>query len=201
MGISEIRAAKSALRKKYKQIRSDFTALNKEHLDYEITHNVLGSMSYKYCKTLLLFSAKGSEPDTNFIAKQALSDGKRVFFPKTFDDGIMTFYRINDMSELQKDERFGIKEPPLTAEEYVPKGSAELCIVPGLCFDKNGHRLGYGKGYYDRFLAKFKGVSCGLTYSGCITDEPLPFEKRYDKSVDLIFSEKGVEIIGGKKKV
>ncbi len=201
MGISEIRAAKSALRKKYKQIRTDFVTLGKAELDKAITNTVLDSMSYKYSKTVLLFSSIGSEPDTEAIAVKALADGKRVFFPKTYNDGIMKFYRIKDMSELKKDERFGINEPSENAEEYVPEGTAELCLVPGLCFDKNGHRIGYGKGYYDRFLAKFKGVSAGLTYSGCITDEPLAFEKRYDKSVDLIFSEKGVEIIAGKKKV
>lgn len=201
MGTVEIRAAKTALRKKYKKIRADITSSEKSGLDSAITDIVLGSMSYKYAKTILLFSSVGSEPDTDHIAVKALADGKRVFYPKTYEGGIMKFYRINDLSDLQKDTRFGIKEPSETAEEYIPEGTAELCIVPGLCFDKNGHRIGYGKGYYDRFLAKFKGISAGLTYFGCIAEEPLAFEKRYDKSVDLIFTEKGVEIIGGKKKV
>ena len=201
MTTAEIRAKKSALRKKYKQIRSNIVASGKAELDEAIIKTVLGSMSYKYCKTVLLFSSIGSEPETEAIATYALADGKRVFFPRTYDGGIMKFYRINDISELQKNARFGINEPSEEAEEYAPDSTAELCIVPGLCFDKNGHRIGYGKGYYDRFLSKFKGVSAGLTYSVCISDEALAFEKRYDKSVDLIFSEKGVEIVAGKKKV
>ena len=87
------------------------------------------------------------------------------------------------------------------AEEYEAQGTAELCLVPGLCFDKRGYRIGYGKGYYDRFLAKFKGIAAGFVYSGCISEDPIIFEKRYDKYVDIIFSEKGVDIIAGKKKV
>ena len=201
MTIGEIRAKKNALRKKYKKIRAEIVAENKAGLDLAMTKTVLSSMSYKYCKTLLLFSSFGDEPDTSEIAKKALADGKRVFYPKSYDGGIIKFYKVNSMDELSESGMFGIKEPSEKAEEYETQGTAELCLVPGLCFDKNGFRIGYGKGYYDRFLAKFKGIAAGFVYNGCVSEEPIVFEKRYDKSVDIIFSEKGVDIIAGKKKI
>ena len=201
MTIGEIRAKKNALRKKYKKIRAEIVSENKAGLDLTMTKTVLSSMSYKYCKTLLLFSSFGDEPDTSEIAKKALADGKRVFYPKSYDGGIIKFYKVNSMDELSESGMFGIKEPSEKTEEYEAQGTAELCLVPGLCFDKNGFRIGYGKGYYDRFLAKFKGIAAGFVYNGCVSEEPIVFEKRYDKSVDIIFSEKGVDIIAGKKKI
>jgi 5-formyltetrahydrofolate cyclo-ligase len=74
MTIGEIRAKKNALRKKYKKIRVEITSENKSGLDLAMTQTVLSSMSYKYCKTLLLFSSFGDEPDTTEIAKKALAE-------------------------------------------------------------------------------------------------------------------------------
>ena len=201
MTITEIRAAKSALRKKYKKIRNEAVSVGKNELDRALTQNILTSMSYKYCKTILVFASYGDEPDTWKIAEKALSDGKRVFFPRCYNGGIMKFFKVNSLEELSSDSMFGIHEPSESAEEYVPEGTAELCLVPGLCFDGKGYRIGYGKGFYDRFLAHFEGIAAGVTYSACISSENLVFEKRYDKSVDIIFSEKGVDIIAGKKKI
>ena len=201
MTIGEIRAKKNALRKKYKKIRAEIVSENKNELDSAMTQAVLSSMSYKFCKTVLLFCSFGDEPDTSEIAKKALDDGKRVFYPKSYEGGIIKFFRVNSMEDLSEKGMFGIKEPSEEAEEYEAQGTAELCLVPGLCFDKNGYRIGYGKGYYDRFLAKFKGIAAGFVYSGCISEESIVFEKRYDKQVDMIFTEKGVDIVGGKKTV
>lgn len=199
MTIGEIRAKKNALRKKYKKIRAEIVTNDKTALNAAMTDVVLSSMSYKYCKTVLLFSSYGDEPDTSAIAIKAIEDGKRVFFPKSYDGGIIRFYRVRTLDELCENGLFGIKEPSENAEEYVPEGTAELCLVPGLCFDNNGYRIGYGKGYYDRFLAKFGGIAAGFAYSACISDEPIVFEKRYDKHVDVVFTEKGVDIIGKEK--
>ncbi len=195
MTTQEIRNKKNALRKQYKKIRADIS--DKDVKSCQIAENLLASMSYKYAKTVLIYSAKTDEPDTVQIAEAALRDGKRVYFPKSYSDGIMKFFRVSLLSELT-DGMFGIKEPDEKAEEYTPCGTAELCIVPGVCFDRNGYRIGYGKGYYDRFLSKFKGISAGLAFSECISNEPVPFEKRHDKQLNLIISEKGLELIGCK---
>lgn len=200
MTSAEIRAQKSSLRKQYKKIRSEISAEERSELDKKMTETVLKSQSYRYSKSILLYSAIGSEPCTASIAECALADGKAVYFPKSYDGGIMRFFRVHSLSEL-KEGMYSIKEPPEAAEEYTPNGTAELCIVPGVCFDTNGYRIGYGKGYYDRFLSKFKGIAAGFAYSKLIYSGEIAHEKRYDKAVDLIFTEKGVEIIGGAKKI
>ena len=193
MTTQEIRIKKTALRKQYKNIRAIIE--NREEKDRLITSNLLSSMSYKYCKKILLYSSFGSEPDTWDIAKKALDDGKELYFPKSYDGGIMKFFKVKSFEDLYEG-KFGIKEPSDKNEEYIPGNStSELCIVPALCFDKDGYRIGYGKGYYDRFLSKFKGISAGIAYSDCISETPVVYEKRHDKKVDIIISEKGLELI------
>lgn len=192
MTTQEIRTKKAALRKQYKYIRA--AVENREEKDGLITSNVLASMSYKYCKKILLYSSFGTEPDTWNIAKKALDDGKEVYFPKSYEGGIMKFFKIESLEDLQEG-KFGIKEPSDKNQEYIPGKSDELCIVPALCFDKDGYRIGYGKGYYDRFLSKFRGISAGIAFSDCISQTPVAYEKRHDKKVDIIISEKGLELI------
>lgn len=200
MTTAEIRAKKNALRKKFKKLRSDIPEERRNELSDAMVNAVLSSQSYRFSKAILLYSAIGSEPSTEKIALSAIADGKAVYFPKSYDGGIMKFFRVCDLCELSGG-LYGIKEPSESAEEYVPNGTAELCIVPGVCFDKSGYRIGYGRGYYDRFLAKFKGISAGFVYSELISDEKLVFEKRYDRAVDLIFTEKGVEFVADTKKI
>lgn len=195
MTTQEIRNKKREFRKQYRDIRNGIGLGERIAKNHCLHSNILSSMSYRYSKALLLFYSVKDEPDTIPIAEAALADGKKVYFPKCYDGGILKFYRVNNLNELTE-TRYGIPEPTEDAEEYVPCGSAELCIVPGLCFDRDGYRLGYGKGYYDRFLSKFKGISMGIAFTECITDEKLPYEKRYDKPVNLIVTEKEVMCIG-----
>ena len=86
-------------------------------------------------------------------------------------------------------EPYGIPEPPEHLPEITDFNGA-FCVVPALAFSKNGQRLGYGGGYYDRFLSDFDGVSAGLCYSDFFINK-LPAEK-HDIALDIIVSEKGV---------
>lgn len=195
MTTQEIRKSKAIIREKYKNIRKDCD--NNSEKSLAITKKILSSMSYRYCKDILLYCSKSDEVDTSFIFEKALSDGKNVYFPKTFENGIMRFYKVSSQKELIK-AKFGLLEPDGLSPEYSNSHSIALCIVPGVCFDTCGNRVGYGKGYYDRFLSSFNGISAGITYSDCVLTEKIPVEKRYDKPVDIIFSESEVIIVGGK---
>ena len=198
MTTQDIRIAKNALRKKYKQIRDDIQ--NKAEKEKAIFENLISSMSYKYCKKILTYSSLGSEVDTFCIIQKALDDGKDVYLPKSYSDGIMKFFKVTALDDLING-KFGIKEPDGTSEEYTPEGSDELILVPALCFDKSGYRIGYGKGYYDRFLSKFKGISAGLAFGECVCCESIVFEKRHDRRVDMIICDEGLKLIGDKKEV
>ncbi len=195
MTTQEIREYKASLRAKFKQVRNSCD--NRPQKSASITEKLLSSMSYKYCNDILLYFSKGDEVDTSAIFEKAISDGKNVYFPKTYANGIMKFFKISSLSELIP-AKFGLNEPDGTTSEYDGSCSTGLCIVPGLCFDRFGFRIGYGKGYYDRFLSSFKGIAAGLAYSDCITNEKITIEKRYDKPVDIIFSESEVILIGSK---
>ena len=103
----------------------------------------------------------------------------------------MEYYRADSEEDLIED-KFNIKAPIESAEVYTPQPS-DICIVPAMTYDRKGFRLGYGKGFYDRFLPKFMGVKIGFCYSSFMRNQ-LP-RGRYDISVDSIITEKGVILL------
>ena len=99
-------------------------------------------------------------------------------------------YAITSGDDLEKGF-FGIEEPITGKCRQIKAPHEGICIVPGLAFDENGIRMGYGKGYYDRFLASFRGIRIGLCYECCIYSGTLPHDE-YDAQMDLVISEKMV---------
>ena len=118
-----------------------------------VTQRLIRSSAYRQADTLLTFISVQNEPDTGALIKRALSDGKTVGIPKCLDDKEMAFYRIGSACETAPG-RFNIPEPADTrAERLIQKTDRTLVILPGLAFDRSGNRLGYGAGYYDRYLS------------------------------------------------
>ena len=85
---------------------------------------------------------------------------------------------------------YNIPEPPADAPLCVPDAHT-LCILPGLSFDLEGNRLGYGKGYYDRYMVRFTGVSAGICYSNEL--KPFLYHGRYDRHVDVVVTDKRIK--------
>ena len=107
------------------------------------------SDAYKAAKTIYGYLPYNQEVRTVPMLEQALKDGKRVAVPKVYGDD-MKFIYITDFSQVEKGYA-GIPEP--IADEPVADDPTALVLMPGLAFDKDGHRIGYGGGFYDRFLA------------------------------------------------
>ena len=107
-------------------------------------------------------SAKDSEVDTHAIIADLLANGIRVACPKPVEGARMEWREIRSVGDLAPG-KYGIPEPGASCKLAVPD-VATVALVPGLLFDGNGHRLGYGGGYFDRFLAHFPGISIGLAY-------------------------------------
>ena len=108
----------------------------------------------------------------------------------------MKFFKVCDLDELSSG-MYGIPEPDENAIEFSPDNKTNnLCLVPGILFDSYGYRIGYGKGYYDRFLNKFKGISMGICFNECLSETPLPFEKRYEKPLDMLVTSEEVLLFG-----
>ena len=141
--------------------------------------------AFRQANTVLCYLSAGSEVETRGILEACFRLGKRVALPRCYEDSRMEFLPVTAVSQASELSRFGIAEPP--HGEPVDPSQADLCLVPALAFDKNGFRLGYGMGYYDRYLKRFSGVAVGLCYDDCLR-ETLPTNQN-DRPVQLIVTE------------
>lgn len=193
---SDIRKVKSDLRNGFKDKRTGMTEEVKIAMDSEIQSRFLTLRQYMYCKTVFTYVSKDIEVDTIALIRAAWANGKRVAVPRCVTDTReMDFYYITSIDDLEEGA-FGVLEPITDKCEKVTDFSSGLCIVPGLSFDAEGYRLGYGKGYYDRFLSKFHGDTVGLCYSNCIKWK-LP-HGYYDRPVDMIVTDRYIRRTGKK---
>lgn len=186
--MAEIRTVKKELREKYMAERKNMPNELRDTYDAKIHDRICASITYRHSTEILLYASMDSEIDTWRLFETALKAGKKVAFPKTFEDNTMKYYYCSSKEDLELCEN-GIYEPKSGLEEYVPSQQS-ICIVPAVVFDKEGYRIGYGKGFYDRFLSSFTGVKVGLVYSNMIL--PKVPRGRFDKHVDIIISERGV---------
>lgn len=170
---------------------------NKVEKDSLIAQNLLSLDEIKKADTVLCYISLDDEICTDEIVSALLASGKRVGAPYCLDNkGNMDFYYITDFDDL-KIQSFGVREPVIEKCKKVASFDNTIIILPGLCFDKNGNRLGYGKGYYDRFLQFHSLISVGLCYNSLIVKN-VPTDI-FDKKVDLIVSENGVVNVNGGK--
>lgn len=176
---------KSLLRKQCKAKRK--TLKNKTELDEKICLNFLQSELYKNANRLLIYCALPDEINTDLIIKTAFMQGKTVAVPYCYDtNGGMSFHIITSFDNLHIGS-FGVREPNINKCSELDDFSNSVIVLPGLCFDKNNYRLGYGKGYYDRFLEKHSLISVGLCYNSFIV-EKVPTDI-HDKRADFVITE------------
>ena len=137
--------SKEVLRKKYISIRNNIQ--NKEEKAKIITRKVIADEMYKEAKIVALYKSLASEVSTEELIRQALLDGKIVALPRIYFDDLR-FYKISLDDSFNK-SNFGVEEPEEKEENFINKDQIDLVIVPGVCFDKNKNRMGFGKGFYD----------------------------------------------------
>ena len=168
-----------------------FEKNNKQAIDLELQSRLLISEEYRRAKTLLIYAARDNEIATGGIIHAALANHKTVALPVCHKDGVMTFHRITVLADLEEG-RFGILEPVEGCPEVIPDRDT-LCICPALCCDMRGYRLGWGGGYYDRYLAKYNCLKVALCYSDSLIPEYEASD--YDIRMDLICTEKYIRRI------
>lgn len=177
---------KAELRQKFGAIRAAIPRWERERRSTSIQARLLGYDRYLTGGAVFTYIAKGDEVGTLELITAAWAEGRRVAAPRCLDaNGRMAFYWIQSWGDVQPG-RFGVLEPV----ETCPPAQAEendLCVVPALSFDASGYRLGYGKGYYDRFLSGFPGVSVGFCFEACMTWR-LPRDS-YDRPVDAVITD------------
>ena len=178
---------KSTLRKKYKAIRESLSEKAPEY-SLEICKKCASLKEFQKAQTVLLYFSKGSEADLSILFEISRKSGKRVAYPRCLDRERMEFFEISSLSELEKGY-YGIMEPKADAQKCSFENA--VCFVPALSFDHDGYRLGYGGGYYDRFLSDFSGTTVGIAFEACLA-ERLPREE-FDKKTDYIITESRVK--------
>ncbi len=142
---------------------------------------------WKDAKSIGITLSINREVETREVIKEAWKLKKIVAVPKTDPESHkLTFYRLESFEQLEKGH-FGIMEPKSDALEIVDHDEIDLMFVPGLVFDRDGYRIGYGGGYYDRYLAQYKNRTLSLAFS-CQVVEKIP-RFNYDKPVDCIITE------------
>ena len=164
-----INAKKKEIREKYLAIRKNI--INREEKTKEILDRLLNDSTYQKANTIALFKSFNFEVDTNSIIDISLSNNKVVALPRIEQDEIV-FYKINSKSILVKN-KYKIEEPISKKDNYIEKENIDLVIVPGLCFDRSGNRLGYGKGFYDRFLSGTSIRTIAICFDEQLLDEGL----------------------------
>ena len=177
---------KNELRADLKQKRDSIDAEHKKQLDRAIVEQIAASREFRKAKKVLLYAPHGSEINLLPLVRLARKLGKTVAFPRCDTETCTIQFYVLEPNQRLVRGAYGIAEPAPDAP-LCELDAQTLCILPGLSFDTNGHRIGYGKGYYDRFLKEFSGMTAGAVYEQLLSDE-IPTEA-HDLPVQTVFTE------------
>jgi len=168
--MNEIIAQKQELREKYKLIRNNI--IDKANKSKIITNKVIEDINFKNANVIALFKSFSSEVDTTELIELSIENRKIVLLPKVVKNELK-FYKIASLNDTLIKNKFGVEEPVGNEINYREKQEIDLVIVPGLCFDKENNRLGYGKGYYDKFLKNTNAKSIAICFKEQILKDSL----------------------------
>ena len=174
---------KQGMRIKIKQIK-----LSSEYIIYSdeiIFNKLINSEVFKSSRILFIYVSRNTEVDTIKIIKKAFELGKTVCVPKCFDNAQMKAYKIKSFDDLESG-RFNILEPKSYCEE-IDKNSIDLAILPCVTCDVDNNRLGYGKGFYDRFLFGTNMKKVCLCRKQ-VLQEKIPVDKN-DVKIDVVLTD------------
>ncbi|MBQ3078227.1 MAG: 5-formyltetrahydrofolate cyclo-ligase [Clostridia bacterium] len=160
-----------------------------EALQQALRQQLLQSDLWQQAEIVLLTASTPEEPDTIPLCRAALDAGKQLYLPRCEKGGKMEFFALTALEALAEGA-FGIREPPPTRPLTAEEAAKALCLVPAIACDRYGHRLGYGGGYYDRWLACHSPLQLCLLPSAMV-EEQLPHEP-HDIPIPLLLTEQGL---------
>lgn len=182
---------KQAFRKETLKKRSEIYCAE---TDAQVVENFLNSDAYKNSEWMMLYVSFGTEINTHELVKKALADGKHVVVPIcNISDHTVILSEVINFPEDLEEGHYGILEVRDCCRRVVDPKQLDLVVVPGMAFTESGNRMGFGGGYYDRFLENIcpECVTVALIREDFIYDE-IPMEP-HDKCVDHIITEKCVK--------
>lgn len=181
--------SKNELRQKCRALRDSFGEEFIKNASKSACENLEKCQEFIDADTVLLYYPIKSEISPLPLFDVCSKVGKRVAFPVCQNENsTLIFKKVISVNDF-KCTPVGLFEP-IDDCEVISCGENAVCIVPALAFSKEGHRLGYGKGFYDRFLSDFKGKSVGFSYSALVFD--CVSHEKHDVPVDIIITESEV---------
>ena len=180
---------KRSIRAKYLAERTSLRAHDCQAVSVNIQERLLNLDMFSRARGVALYSPIRNEVLTDTVANCALGLGKRVAFPRICGEEL-EFIEIANLCDLAPGT-FGVHEP--TGNIRVTLNDLDLMVVPGIVFDHSGHRLGYGRGYYDRTLkaCPFSCKTIGFAYDFQLIDS-LPIVEAHDQKLSLLITEERV---------
>ncbi|MBI5574619.1 MAG: 5-formyltetrahydrofolate cyclo-ligase [Elusimicrobia bacterium] len=179
---------KERIRKKILGIRKKIGKKTADANSIEILKKLFRMKEFCQAKKVMFYSSFGNEVNTEKMIKKSLELKKQVFLPKILRGKIIPV-QIENLKDLVRG-RFGIPEPRNMNYELRTMNSLDVIIVPVVAFDKNCNRIGFGKGYFDRFLKTQKAIKIGIAYNFQIVKK-IPVSKK-DVPTDLVITEKNI---------
>lgn len=189
--MNSVTTKKQSLREECLAARKALTAHERSELDGCITQKLLTTSEYEKASTVLTYVSVSSEISTRQFIKQALSDGKTVAVPRCLPQHRLEFVAVTSLEQLMP-APFNLLEPPKELPALTEDSiEASICIVPALLVDLKGYRLGYGAGFYDRFLSTYPGKKICLAYHSNLSKVLLPHTE-FDVPVDMVITESNI---------
>ncbi len=159
---------------------------NKTEKSQTIMNKIIAMPCFRKAKTIAVYASLPFEVDTRRLILEGWTQKKRIAFPKV-EGNDLSFYEVTSFDELFPNGPFGIREPASFPKRLVKKTEIDLIIVPGICFDQKKYRVGYGKGFYDRYLKECSAYKIGVCFEEQRYAGNIPVSD-FDVAMDLVVS-------------
>lgn len=171
------------------QARESLSPREKAQRNRQILDRCLTLVEYQEAKFLFTYCSQGSEVDTRDLIGSSLAHGKRVALPRCIDGERLEVRLIQSLASDCRQGSFGILEPRVEKTSLVKIEALEILFIPGVAFDFHGNRMGYGKGFFDRFLAALKLTQrkIGLAFEAQVY--PALRARSHDVKMDVLVTE------------
>ncbi|WP_165875968.1 5-formyltetrahydrofolate cyclo-ligase [Hazenella coriacea] len=190
--VIDLSEQKKNLRKKMLEKRTQFSPKRVQEHSTKISERIIQQSFYQQSQTILCYMAFRNEVDLRGVMEDAWAQGKQVLLPKVNPaDRTMKCIQVKQMSDLQPGS-YGIMEPLDDSTKVVPPTEIDLVLVPGVAFDLQGYRLGYGGGYYDRFFSPTSStpIRVGVAFPEQVVSDVYP--ERHDQPMHFVITSTNV---------
>ncbi len=181
----DVQERKDRLRKEIRKSLASWSQEEKVASDQGLFQRLLSAEELRGATNVLLFYGVETEPQTSLLFPELWKRGVRIFLPRCLPGRQMEAREMEEGSSLER-SKFGIPEPT-TACSLLQKEEIDLILVPGLCFDREGYRLGQGGGFYDRYLQGYRGITIGLCREALL--RPYLPREEHDLPVKIVLTE------------